>query len=226
MQHAYHRRFAETGHRYFRTGLYKAELPLITGKEAAGTIAAVHSSVEGYKEGDKVCYLGDHTYAQYSAVPAYKVVHVPDGITTEAAAASYLQGLTGVTLIKEAAQVKQALGLSEGEWVLVHAAAGGTGTQLVQMLKPMGAKIIGTAGGKEKMELAKQNGATWVLDSKEDDLVAKVKEITGGHGVDVIFDGVGKVTFDRDLEMIARKGRLIMFGNAVSRRDQHCLVIH
>jgi NADPH:quinone reductase len=180
-------------------------------------VAAFHPSVKGYKEGDRVVYLHEHSYAQYTAVPAFKLVHIPDGISTETAAASYLQGLTGVTLIKEAAGIKKpALGVSEGEWVLVHAAAGGTGSQLVQMLTTFGAKIIGTAGGPEKRELAKKNGAAWVLDSKEDDLVARVNEITGGHGADVIFDGIGKATFDKDFDMIARNGRLVLFGYAVS----------
>ncbi|KAK3312349.1 hypothetical protein B0H66DRAFT_486159 [Apodospora peruviana] len=199
---------------YFRTGLYKAPLPLITGKEAAGTIIAVHSSTGGFKEGDRVTYLHDHAYAEFTAVPASKLAHIPDGISSQQAAASMLQGLTALTFAREAAGLDKTLGLGEGPWVLVHAAAGGTGTNLVQILSVMGAKVIGTAGGAEKCELAKKNGAQWAIDNKNEDVVARVKEITGGHGVDVVFDGVGKATFDGDLEMIARKGTLVSFGNA------------
>lgn len=100
----------------------------------------------------------------------------------------------------------------------MHAAAGGTGSQLVQILAVHGAKVIGTAGGKEKCEIARRNGAQWVIDSKSEDVVARVKEITNGKGVDVIFDGVGKATFESDLEMVARKGTVAVFGNAVSFR--------
>ena len=106
--------------------------------------------------------------------------------------------------------------MSEGPWVLVHAAAGGTGSNMVQVLKVLGAKIIGTAGGKEKCELVRSLGAGWVIDNKTEDIVARVKEITGGNGVDVIFDGVGKATFDADFDMVARKGTIVSFGNAVS----------
>ena len=174
------------------------------------------SNSPSYKPGDRVAYLADHAYAQYTAVPAAKVVHLPDGLSTEQGAASLLQGLTALTFVREAAGISQQLGVSEGPWVLVHAAAGGTGTQLVQILSVMGAKVIGTAGGPDKCEIAARNGAQWVIDSKAEDVVARVKEITNGKGPDVIFDGVGKATFDADLEMIARKGTLISFGNAVS----------
>ncbi|KAK3934251.1 hypothetical protein QBC46DRAFT_274175 [Diplogelasinospora grovesii] len=201
---------------YFRTGLYKAALPLITGKEAAGTVVA--SSAAGFKEGDRVAYLGDHAYAQFTAVPVARVVHVPDGIDMQQAAAALLQGLTALTFIREAANLKlKSSASSAGEnapWVLVHAAAGGTGSQFIQLLNSFHAKVIGTAGSAEKCKLAKDNGAGWVIDYSKEDVVSKVKEITGGHGCDVIFDGVGKATFDMDLEMIALKGTLISFGNA------------
>lgn len=151
-------------------------------------------------------------YAQYTAVDASKVIAIPDNLTTEQAAAVLLQGLTAWTFIREAANVQA------GQWALVHAAAGGVGQLLVQMLKSVGAKIIGTASTPEKCELAKKLGAGWTVNSKED-VPAKVKEITGGHGIDAIFDGVGKATFDADLEMIAMKGHLISFGNAVSDFD-------
>lgn len=197
---------------YFRTGLYKAPLPLITGKEGAGTVVA--SSSPSFKEGDRVAYMADHTYAELTSVPAEKLTHIPDALTTEQAAASLLQGLTALTFVVEAAGIKQELGVSEGPWTLVHAGAGGTGSLLVQVLAVMGAKIIATAGGPEKCEIARKNGAQWVIDNRTEDVAARVKDITSGRGVDVIFDGVGKATFDLDLEIIARKGTLISFGNA------------
>ncbi|KAM7213006.1 hypothetical protein V8F06_011608 [Rhypophila decipiens] len=213
---------------YFRTGLYGSPdaLPLITGKEAAGEIISFHPSIDrsllqyaNLKEGTRVVYLGEHTYAEYTALPVDKLIPIPDEISTEKAAASLLQGLTALTLVKEAGGVQKELGLSQGKWTLVHAAAGGTGSNMVQVLKVLGAKVIGTAGGPEKCELVKSLGAQWVIDSKSEDLVERVKEITGGHGVDVIFDGVGKATFDKDLEMVARKGTIVVFGNAVGPVD-------
>lgn len=194
---------------YFRTGLYKAPLPLIPGREAAGTVVATHPSVSGVSVGDSVVYLSNNTaYAEYTVAPGKTVLKVPQGMTEKDAAASLLQGLTAWSFIREAGQVKA------GQWVLVHAAAGGTGGILVQMLRIVGAKIVGTGSTKAKLEIAKNHGADYVINSKEEDLPARVKEITGGHGADVIFDGVGKATFDSDLEMVARKGTLVVFGNA------------
>ncbi|EQK99310.1 Alcohol dehydrogenase superfamily, zinc-type [Ophiocordyceps sinensis CO18] len=141
-------------------------------------------------------------------VSAATAVAVPDGLELDKAAAVLLQGLTAWIFIREAANVQP------GQWTLVHAAAGGVGLLLVQMLRIVGAKVIGTASSEEKRELARKNGAGWTLDSRSDDMVARVKEITDGHGVDVIFDGVGKATFDAGLEMIAIKGHFISFGNA------------
>ncbi|KAK4238670.1 hypothetical protein C8A03DRAFT_14887 [Achaetomium macrosporum] len=217
---------------YFRTGLYPSStFPFITGKEAAGTVVAVHPSVSTPsshnnntsnkpKEGDRVAYLADATYAEFTAVPAALAHVLPPSLSTETAAAALLQGLTALTFVREAAGLPRpgtstgTLGISSGPWVLVHAAAGGTGSMLCQMLAVHGAKVIGTCGGKEKCEVAKRNGAQWVVDRKEEDVVARVREITGGRGVDVIFDGVGKATFEADLEMVARKGTVVVFGNA------------
>lgn len=198
---------------YFRSGLYPApHFPLTLGREASGTVVSVGSDVEGFREGDDVVYMcGQYgSYAQFTPVDAGKVVKVPDGVSLEQAAAVYLQGLTAWTLVREAGEVKP------GQWTLVHAAAGGVGLLLVQMLRSVGAKVIGTASTDEKLELARKNGAEWTVRSG-DDVVAKVSEITGGHGIDVIFDGVGKATFEADMEMVALKGSLISFGNAVSR---------
>ncbi|PNY29402.1 Quinone oxidoreductase-like protein [Tolypocladium capitatum] len=197
---------------YFRSGLYPSpHFPLTLGREAAGEVVAAHASVTRLGPGTRVVYMSGPaagTYAQYAAVDAAAVVAVPDGISDRQAAAVLLQGLTAWTFIREAGNVQP------GQWTLVHAAAGGVGLLLVQMLRSVGAKVIGTAGSKEKCGLARTNGAEWTIDSRNDDIVARVKEITGGHGVDVIFDGVGKATFDADLQMIAMKGHLISFGNA------------
>ena len=196
---------------YYRTGLYKApSFPYTLGREAAGQVVAAHESVTAVKPGQRVAHMGEvRAYAQYSAVAANRLVVLPDGISTRVAAAAYLQGLTAWCLVRESANVQP------GQWALVHAAAGGVGLLMVQILRSIGAKVIGTAGSEEKRALAQKNGAEWVLDSR-DSLVDKVKEITGGHGVDAIFDGVGKATFDADLEMIAMRGHLVSFGNAVS----------
>ncbi|SPN98467.1 related to NADPH2:quinone reductase [Cephalotrichum gorgonifer] len=194
---------------YFRTGLYKAPLPLTPGREGSGTVVAVHPSVTSLAVGDKVVYTSNNNgYAGYTAVVASNALKLPDGVDEKLAAASLLQGLTALTFVREAAEAKP------GQWALVHAAAGGTGSFLVQILKAVGVKVIGTGGTPEKCALATSYGADHVIRSREEDVPARVKEITGGHGVDVIFDGVGKATFDSDLEMIARKGTLIVFGNA------------
>lgn len=198
---------------YFRTGLYKAPaFPYVLGREGAGEIVAVGSSVDAslkFKEGDHVVFSGDGAYAEFIAIEAARVVAIPDGVDAKTAAAALLQGLTALTFIREAAAVQP------GQWTLVHAAAGGVGSILVQILKAVGAKIIATASTDEKLALAKQYGADHLIKSS-DDVVAKVKEITGGHGIDAIFDGVGKATFEADLQIVALNGYLISFGNAVS----------
>lgn len=196
---------------YFRTGLYKTTLPMILGREGAGHVVKVHPSVADLRDGDSVAYMYPDAgaYGSYSAVPASRVLRLPATLSTQQAAASLLQGLTAWTLVHEAGQVR------EGQWVLVHAAAGGTGTHLVQMLKAVGAKIIATASTDEKCELAKKNGAHWVINSRTGNLIEEVKKITDSHGVDVIFDGNGKATFDLDIELAAFKGSLVIFGNAV-----------
>lgn len=149
-------------------------------------------------------------------MPAARLLALPEDVTALQAASSLLQGLTALTFIREAAEIKATPPGGEGPWVLVHAAAGGVGTWFVQMLAALGARVIGTAGSADKCALARKNGAGWVVHSRDEDVVARVKEITGGRGVDVIFDGVGKATFDADLEMITRKGTVVMVGNAVS----------
>lgn len=198
---------------YFRTGLYPTpNLPLVLGREAAGEVIAASGTAQAqFPVGTRVVYMGalDGAYAQYTPVDADKAITIPDGVSNETAAALYLQGLTAWTFIRISARVQP------GDWTLVHAAAGGVGSLLVQLLHAVGAKVIATASTDAKLELAKKYGADYTINSN-DDLVAKVKEITGGHGVDSIFDGIGKSTFDADIEMIAAGGNLISFGNAVS----------
>lgn len=201
---------------YFRTGLYPAPaFPLTLGREGAGEVVSVGDSVPADIApalGTNVVYMHTAAYGEYVAVPADKVVPVPEGVSLENAAAVFLQGLTAWTFVREAADVKA------GQWTLVHAAAGGVGLLLCQMLRSVGAKVIGTASTAEKLELARANGAEWTINSN-DDVVAKVKEITGGHGIDAILDGVGKVTFEPDMEMVALKGQIISFGNASGAVD-------
>lgn len=147
-------------------------------------------------------------YADYSVCNAEKVHKVPAELKPGQAAAALLQGLTALTMIREAHNVQK------GEWTLVHAAAGGVGLWLCQLLHATGAKVIGTASTAEKVALAKENGADYMIDYSTEDIITRVKEITNGQGTSAIFDGVGKSTFDADLEIAARKGTIVSFGNA------------
>lgn len=153
-------------------------------------------------------YLNTETYAEYTAAPVGNAAKIPEAISTHDAAAALLQGLTALTLIREAYAVKK------GDWVLVHAAAGGVGLWLCQLLRAVGARTIATASTREKLELAKEHGAEVLVDYSHEDVKAKVMEATGGTGVAAVFDGVGKNTFDLSLDCVARKGTLASFGNA------------
>lgn len=155
--------------------------------------------------------MGQFAYAEYTPAAAKTTIPIPDSIDTKTAAASLLQALTAVTLIREAYAVQK------GDWILVTAAAGGVGLWLVQLLKAIGARVIATASTPEKRELAKQNGAEVLLEYFEEDrdiFVKKVLEVTGGEGVHAVFDSVGKSTFDSSLAVVRRKGTLATFGNA------------
>ena len=160
------------------------------------------------KEGDRVVWMATGSYAEYTAVPAAKAIKIPSDLPESHAAAAILQGLTALTLVREAYPVQK------GDWVLVHAAAGGVGLWLCQILRAIGAHTIGTASTKAKIDQAKANGAEEMIDYSHEDVVSKVKELTGGEGVKAVFDGVGKTTFDASLECLARKGTLASFGNA------------
>ncbi|KAI9774009.1 MAG: NADPH:quinone reductase [Geoglossum umbratile] len=194
---------------YFRTGLYASPKPEILGREACGHIASTGPNVPPlFAPGTRIAFLATGTYAEYTSAPYAKAVPVPAGLSSDLAAAVLLQGLTALTLIRESHPVKH------GDFVLVHAAAGGMGLWLCQLLKWVGARTIGTASTVAKGELAKENGAEWVVDYSRESVVERVREITGGDGVVAVFDGVGKDTFEGDLEVVARKGTVVSFGNA------------
>ncbi|KAI9827182.1 MAG: NADPH:quinone reductase [Thelocarpon impressellum] len=194
---------------YFRAGLYKSDKPEILGREGEGTIVALgQDTPSGFSVGDRVVWLGTAGYAEYSAVPAATTAHIPPDLPPQHGAASLIQGVTALTLVRESHPVKA------GDWVLVHAAAGGVGLWLVQILRAIGARTIGTASTNEKIELARENGAQWMINYSHEDVVERVKAITAGEGVIAVFDGVGKDTFEGDLEMLARKGSLVSYGNA------------
>lgn len=195
---------------YFRTGLYPApSFPYILGREASGSVVKTGSGeMYGLKDGDKVVWMAEGAYAEYTAAPAAKAVKVPSEMDPHIGAAALLQGLTALTLIREAHHV------NKGDWVLVHAAAGGTGLWLCQLLKAVGANIIGTASTQEKVDLASKAGASHMINYSHDDVKTKVMELTNNTGCIAIFDGVGKSTFDLSLDCLARKGSMISFGNA------------
>lgn len=192
---------------YFRTGLYPSPKPEILGKEASGSV--ISSSSPSLHPGDRVVWMGGTgSYAEYSAVPAVQAMRIPPAITSADACAAVLQGLTALTLTEEAHRVEG------GDWVLVLAASGGVGTWLCQVLRGKGARTIATVGSEGKVGVARESGAEVVLVEGRDDVLGKVKEHTGGAGVAAVFDGVGKDTFDRSLQCVARKGTLASFGNA------------
>lgn len=201
--------------RYFRSGLYPvAKWPYILGREGEGTIVkSGGGESHGMKEGDRVVWMAEGAYAEYTSVPAGKVVKLPQGVGEKIGAAAFLQGLTALTLIRESHHVKK------GDWVLVHAAAGGVGLWLCQLLRAVGANTIGTASTQEKVDLAKKNGATHMINYSHEDVKSKVMELTKDKGVVAVFDGVGKSTFDLSLECVARLGSMISFGNASGAPD-------
>jgi NADPH2:quinone reductase len=194
---------------YFRTGAYKAPLPLTLGLEAAGTVSAIGSGVTDVKVGDSVAWTGvPASYAEMNAVPADRLVKLPAGMSPKDGAASMLQGLTAHYLVKSSYPLKK------GDTCLVHAAAGGMGLLLCQMGKMLGATVIGTVSTEEKAALAKGAGADHVILYSRQDFEPEVKSITGGRGVDVVYDGVGATTFDKSLNCLRPRGFMILFGAA------------
>jgi NADPH2:quinone reductase len=194
---------------YFREGRYPTPLPFINGQEGAGVVTSVGTDVTNVKAGDRVAYTGVMgSYAEYAAVPADRLVPVPDQIGFQQAAAAMLQGMTAHYLSHGSYQIKS------GETALIHAAAGGVGLLLVQMCKLLGARVIGTAGSEEKAALARAAGADEVIIYTTQDFEAEAKRLTGGKGVHVVYDGVGKTTFQKDLNVLRPRGYLVLFGGA------------
>jgi NADPH2:quinone reductase len=194
---------------YFREGRYPAQPPFIDGQEAAGTVTEVGSEVKSLKPGDRVAYTGVlGSYAEYTVAPADRLVRVPDKLKDQEAAAAMLQGMTAHYLVHSTYPLKK------GETALIHAAAGGVGLLLVQMAKNIGARVIGTAGSEEKAKLARDAGADHVIIYTQQDFAEETKRLTDGKGVHVIYDGVGKSTFDKDLGLLRPRGYLVLFGGA------------
>ena len=196
---------------YFRTGLYPAPngLPFIPGSEGAGVICDLGEGVVGLKEGDRVAYaFTPGSYATHRNIAADRVVKIPDGVSDNEAAAMMLKGMTAEYLLCRTHAVK-----SE-DVILFHAAAGGVGLIAGQWAKSIGATVIGTARGAEKAALAKANGYDHVIDYSHEDLVARVKEITGGKGVDVVYDSIGKDTWERSLDCLRPRGMFATFGQS------------
>jgi len=194
---------------YHRSGLYPLPLPSGLGVEAAGVVEAVGPGVGHVKAGQRVVYTGPiGAYAEARLIPAEKLVVIPDGIDDRTAAAVFTKGLTVDALVRRTYPVKA------GETVLVHAAAGGVGVIMVQWLKALGATVIGTVGSDAKVAVARRVGCDHVIVYTREDFAKRVREITSGAGVAVVYDGVGKVTFEGSLDSLAPLGTMVTFGNA------------
>jgi len=195
---------------YFREGRYPAALPFVNGQEAAGVVTEVGSDVKNVQPGDRVAYTGLlGSYAEYAAVPAGRLVKIPEPLSFEEAAAAMLQGMTAHYLVFSTYK------LQKGESALVHAAAGGVGLLLVQMAKKkIGAHVIATAGSEEKAQLARDAGADECIVYTQSDFETETRRLTDGQGVHVVYDGVGKATFDKDLNVLRQRGYLVLFGGA------------
>jgi NADPH:quinone reductase len=194
---------------YNREGRYKVPLPFVLGQEAAGTITAVGAEVKWLAQGDRVAYcsvLG--SYAEYAAVPADRLVKIPAGVDDRQAAAAMLQGMTAHYLSHDTFPLKK------GDTALIHAAAGGVGLLLVQMAHKIGARVIGTVSTGEKAKLAREAGADDIILYTQTDFEAETKRLTGGKGVDVVYDSVGKTTFEKGLNLLRPRGMMVLFGGS------------
>ncbi len=198
---------------YQRTGLYPLPLPLSLGTEGAGVVEAVGEGVMHVKVGDRAAYAGGPpgSYSERRVMPAQPVCRLPDAISFETGAAMMLKGLTAQYLLK---RTQPQGGLHRGDFVLFHAAAGGVGLIACQWARVLGLQLIGTAGSDEKCALAKELGAAWVINYSKEDFLPRVKEITGGKGVKVVYDSVGKDTWDRSLDCLRPFGLMASFGNS------------
>ncbi len=194
---------------YFRTGLYKSELPFTNGQEGAGVVTAVGADVTEVAVGDRVAYTGVvGSYAEQAAVPAARLVKVPEGLDTDLAAAVLLQGMTVHYL------THSTFPLGPGHTALAHAAAGGVGLLLVQVAKMLGARVIGTCSTEEKAEKVRRAGADDVILYTQQDFEPEVKRLTDGAGVDVVYDSVGKTTWEGSLNCLRPRGMMVFFGNS------------
>jgi NADPH2:quinone reductase len=194
---------------YYREGRYPAPLPFVDGSEGAGVVVALGEAVRTLRVGDRVAYTGVlGSYAEAAAVPESRLVRIPDTVDFPQAAASMLQGMTAHYLAHSTYPLKA------GETALVHAAAGGVGLLLVQMAKRLGARVIGTVGSEDKARHARDAGADEVILYRQQDFDTEVRRLTGGRGAHVVYDGVGKSTFERDLKALRPRGFLVLFGGA------------
>jgi NADPH2:quinone reductase len=194
---------------YNREGRYKVRLPFVLGQEGAGVVSAVGSDVKSVKTGDHVAWtsvLG--AYAEYAAIPADRLVPIPAGVTDQQAAATMLQGMTAHYLSHDSHPLKR------GETALVHAAAGGVGLLLTQMAHNIGARVIATVSTEEKAKLAREAGADEVIFYTQTDFEAETKKLTGGKGVDVVYDSVGKTTFEKGLNILRPRGMMVLYGGS------------
>jgi NADPH:quinone reductase len=194
---------------YFRIGLYKADPPIALGMEAAGVVEAVGPDVTEVRPGDRVAYaMARGSYAEYAVVPAWQLVKVPDEIGLNTAAAAMLQGMTAHYLTHSTFPLKS------GDTCLVHAAAGGAGRLIVQMAKMVGARVFGTTSTEAKAEHARQAGADEIIFYTKQDFEAEVKRLTGGRGVDVVYDSVGAPTYMQGLNCLRPRGMMVLFGQS------------
>lgn len=198
---------------YQRTGLYKLPLPATLGLEASGIVEAVGAGVTHLKAGDRAAYAGGPpgAYSELRVMPAQCVCKLPDAIDFETGAAMMLKGLTTQYLLRKTLPVG---GLQAGDFILFHAAAGGVGLIACQWARTLGLQLIGTAGSDAKCALAKEHGAAHVINYSREDFLARVRDITGGHGVKVVYDSVGKDTWDKSLDCLQPFGLMASFGNA------------
>ena len=192
---------------YFRDGRFRTPLPFIPGQEGAGVVTAAGAQAKTVKVGDRVAWSGVlGSYADFVVSPEEHLVPVPETLTDQQAAAAMVHGLTAHYLVNDAHKLKA------GETALVHAAAGGVGLLLVQMARAVGARVIGTASSEEKARLAREAGADEVIVFTKHDFEAEVKRLTNGKGVEVVYDGVGKATFEKNLNVMRLRGMLVLYG--------------
>lgn len=194
---------------YFREGRYKTPTPFVVGQEGAGTVTSVGADVKSVKIGDRVAWTGlQGAYAEYAAVPADRLVPVPEGVSDQQAAAAMLQGMTAQYLTHDTYPLKR------GETALVHAAAGGVGLLLVQMAHNIGARVIATVSTDEKAKLARDAGADDVILYTQTDFETETKRLMSGKGLDVVYDSVGKTTFEKGLNLLRPRGMMVLFGGS------------